>query len=296
MIIKMSDYGPGGEVRSDYAGYSTLARLASLLDDPFLDTVEIDWKGIRWFEANMAAPLGAVLQKVRSWNEVANINMTAGITSILARNGFLVGDGTPKQADPYNTAMAFTRFRLEEGEAFQEYVSSNLAGKDLPAMTRQLRRKFLESLCELFENAKIHSGTRLGVFACGQHFPTKHRLDLAVCDLGIGICNKVQAHCGVTMSPCDAIQWAFTGRNTTRNGDIPGGLGLKMLEQFITKNNGRLHVVSNAGYREISGSGCHLLPLPAGFPGTIVNVSINTADHAVYYLAEASTNEVAVAY
>lgn len=257
--------------------------------------MELDWTGIHWFAANMAAPLGAVLQKVRCWNEVANINLIPTVSYILARNGFLVNDGTPKQPDPFNTAMAFTCFGLHESDAFQEYVSRNLADKELPAMTRQLRRKFLESLCELFENAKLHSGTRHGVFACGQHFPNKQRLDLAVCDLGIGIREKVRAHRGADISPCDAIQWAFTGRNTTREGDIPGGVGLKVLREFVGKNNGSLHMVSDAGYYELRGSASRLRQLPDCFPGTVVNVSINTADHALYYLSGASTAEVLVA-
>ena len=36
--------------------------------------------------------------------------------------------------------------------------------------------------------------------------------------------------------------WATQGRNTTKRGPIPGGLGLKLLTEFIKLNEGRLQI------------------------------------------------------
>ena len=49
------------------------------------------------------------------------------------------------------------------------------------------------------------------------------------------------------IGPSAAIEWAMKGRNTTRSGDVPGGLGLKILKEFIQLNGGRLSIVDHIG-------------------------------------------------
>jgi hypothetical protein len=66
--------------------------------------------------------------------------------------------------------------------------------------------------------------------------------------------------------------------NTTRQGDIPGGLGSKILRDFITLNKGKLIVVSNGGFWCQDGEGVRLLRLTHAFPGTAVLLEVNTAD------------------
>jgi len=82
----------------------------------------------------------------------------------------------------------------------------------------------------------------------------------------------------------DAISWATEGRNTTKNGAIPGGLGLKLLREFITLNKGVLRIVSDAGYWELSGGKTSTFVFGNHFPGTVVNIEINTSDTRSYML------------
>ena len=82
-----------------------------------------------------------------------------------------------------------------------------------------------------------------------------------------------------------AIAWALEGNNTTKTGSIPGGLGLKLIRDFIKLNGGRIQIVSDAGYWETHKDGNAVLPFTAAFPGTLVNIEINTADKCAYQLA-----------
>jgi len=152
-------------------------------------------------------------------------------------------------------------------------------------MTPGLLKKFRESIFEIFSNAVIHSETKLGIFSCGQFFPKKHRLDFSIADLGIGIQRNVQKKGRLNLSVEQAIIWAISEKNTTKTGPIPGGIGLKLLREFILKNEGRLQIVSDAGYWELSegkeGTRSFLEP----FPGTVVNIEINTKDTKSYCLA-----------
>ncbi|MBI4025963.1 MAG: hypothetical protein HY360_13335 [Verrucomicrobia bacterium] len=86
--------------------------------------------------------------------------------------------------------------------------------------------------------------------------------------------------------PADqAIVWATERTHTTRKGNVPGGLGLKLLREFIRLNEGKIQIVSDVGYWQQNGSDSRTAILPHAFPGTVVNIEINTADNRSYRLA-----------
>lgn len=75
------------------------------------------------------------------------------------------------------------------------------------------------------------------------------------------------------------------GRNTTKVGWIPGGLGLKLLREFIIMNKGKIQIVSDKGYWELSGGKISTKTFPEPFHGTTVNIEINTSDTSSYCLS-----------
>ena len=153
-------------------------------------------------------------------------------------------------------------------------------------MSPGLLKKFRESIFEILSNAVIHSKTELGIFSCGQFFPKYHRLDFSIADLGIGIRNNVKQNANLDLTAEKAIQWALEGNNTTKKGSIPGGLGLKLLCEFIKMNKGRIQIVSDKGYWELSNNGqIQTQSFLNPFPGTVVNIEINTADTNSYCLS-----------
>lgn len=138
----------------------------------------------------------------------------------------------------------------------------------------------------------MHSESELGVFACGQFFPKKHRLDFCVADAGIGIRRKIYKELGLRMNSDKAIEWALQEGNTTRKGNIPGGLGLQLIREFIAMNKGRIQIVSDRGYWEFSPQGETLTRIDIPFPGAVINIDIdiNTADTSAYRLRAESKN------
>jgi hypothetical protein len=87
------------------------------------------------------------------------------------------------------------------------------------------------------------------------------------------------------MSDPRAIEWAMQDYNTTRQGDIPGGLGSKLLRDFIRLNKGKLVIASNGGFWCQSGTDVKMNRLSYAFPGTAVLLEVNTADKGQYDLA-----------
>jgi hypothetical protein len=155
----------------------------------------------------------------------------------------------------------------------------------MPGMSPGLVKRFRESVFEIFSNSVIHSQTKLGIFSCGQYFPRRHRLDFSVADLGVGIRKNVMEHTGLDLAAEQAIVWATQGRNTTKRGKIPGGLGLKLLGEFISLNGGRLRIVSDAGYWKLEKGHTSIARLDYPFPGTVVSLEIDTSDTQSHVLS-----------
>jgi len=284
------------QIESSPTGFRWLCSLASRLEDCLFETINLDLMGLTWFDANLCSVLGAIFYKAnRNINTVKITNLPNRIKNILSKNNFLSSYGGGALEDTYSTTIQYLRFDKEDDRFFVQYLENNLMGKAIPRMSPALHDEFIGGLMEIFNNAVIHSETRYGIFACGQYFPAKERVDFTITDLGIGIRENIKKHRGYDFSAENAIDWAMSGNTTKRKADgIPGGLGLKCVREFIRKNQGYIQVVSNNGYWEQTRDGNVNMELfPDTFPGTVVNISINTSDPCSYKLSsEVSLNEI----
>jgi len=248
-----------------------------------------------WMDANMCAPLGALLQRQIVAGKNITVNqVTPETEKILCKNEFLERFGRLSIADSHKTTIKYSEFRPEDKEAFQRYIASHFRSKSkgLPKMSDLLLRKFRESLFEIYGNAVEHSETQGGIFACGQFYPGRHRLDFSIADLGVGIRERIRRDLGLSMNPQEAVDWALKG-NTTRTGKRPGGLGFSLIREFVQLNKGRIIVLSDAGYWEFAKGKTNVLSIQWPFPGTVVTIEINTADKASYRLkSEVNPNEI----
>ena len=278
---------PLPDIKSDYQGFQNLIDIAAQTRECVFETIEIDMQNVTWLDANMCAPFGAVLsQASQDLNTILFSNISNQVEEILAKNGFLSNYGWNKAADIFGTTIEYKRFGIKESRSFTDYIAANLIkDKGVPQMSVRLNKKISEGVNEIFQNAVVHSCTKLGVFTCGQFYPRKQRLDFSIADLGIGIRNNVNTKKRLELSPVAAIAWAFAEGNTTKNGDIPGGSGLKILQEFINVNEGRIQVVSDQGYWELAQGRTQTETFSEPFPGTVVNIEINTADANTYILS-----------
>lgn len=278
---------PLPEIRHDRDSFEALAYLHAQTRECFLDDVEIDMKETSWFDADMCAAFGAILYSLgENLNTVNLVNLHPSVEKVLSKNGFLSHYGRVKLPDRWGTTISYQRFDVKDDRYFSGYIEDEFIQRsEMPAMSPGLLKKFRESIFEIFSNAVWHSRTKLGIFSCGQFFPSRNRLDFTVADLGVGIRQNVQDHVGHDLSPEKAIDWATQGNNTTKQGDVPGGLGLKLLCEFIDLNGGCLRIASDAGYWCRERKETTLARLSHPFPGTVASVEINTADRSSYRLA-----------
>ena len=287
------------EISHDQASFEVLARLHAETEKCFFDRIEIDMKAIHWFEADMCAAFGAILYGMGgNLNTVNLINLHRPVENILSKNGFLSHYGGVEIPDRWRTTISYQQFDDiisyqqfddKDDHSFVRYIESEFIHRpEIPKMSQGLLKKFGESIFEIFNNAVLHSETQMGIFSCGQFFPNQNRLDFTVADRGVGIPRNIKKHTKLELSPEEAITWATQERNTTKLGSLPGmpgGLGLKLLCDFIDLNGGCIQIVSDAGYWERKNGEVVTKRLNYSFPGTVVSLEINTADTAAYVLA-----------
>lgn len=278
---------PLPKIRHDLAGFEALVRLHEQCKHICLDNIEIDLAETSWFDADMCAVLGAILYGLgNKLNTVGLTSIPSGVEKILSKNGFLSYYGRERVPDRWGTTILYRHFDVKDDRYFANYIENELIRRaEIPVMSTGLLKKFRESIFEIFSNAVLHSRTKLGIFSCGQFFPKRNRLDFSVADLGVGMRRNILDNTGQDRSPEDAISWATQGRNTTKRGRVPGGLGLKLLREFIDLNGGRILIVSDAGFWQRENRETVTKRLAYPFPGTVVTVEINTSDRNTYRLA-----------
>lgn len=230
----------------------------------------------------MSAALDVVLQRHQSAGRLVRLRWprNSSVANVLRRNGFLADVKLPAAA----SMMPHRRFHPTDKIGFEEYADEHLKGKGIPRMTIALRDHFMIGLHELFGNVDLHAATELPVCVAGQAYPAKQRLLFTLADAGIGIRECIHRRLKRKMACGEAINWAVSGNNTTRGGDVPGGLGLKIVREFVELNKGTLTIVSESGYWQQVGKTVNYQEIPYPFPGTVIALEIRTNDTTSYSL------------
>ena len=282
-------------VHSNRQGFESLGQLAKVTKDLFADRVQINMAKVEFFDANMAAPLGAILARVADkLNKVEIVSVPPRVEQVLRKNRFLTNYWYESLDDTNQTTMPFRRLRLSDEGEFEEYIYRQLSGRGIPRMSEGASRVFKKKVFEVYQNAVFHSESELGVFVCGQFFPQQHRLDFSIADIGIGIRETVRRYFeNPRINSLPALKWALEPYHTTKRGPHPGGLGLEFLQQFARLNKGKIQIASRFAFYELNSDEEIFERMTTDFPGTAVTIEINTADEAVYFLkSEIDTDDV----
>jgi anti-anti-sigma regulatory factor len=282
------------DIRSDLSGFRILSEFAYSCMQSSDSEIIINMSDVHWIDAHMSAPMGVLFAQLkRRGRSTRMIELQPSVQEALIRNSFLTYHDTKSSTvnDQSGGVIPFRHFEVLDDVALYEYLSWLFRGNGLPEMSNALQSEFQDNVFEIFANAKEHSETSMGVFACGQAFPRDHRFDFCIADAGIGFRNKIAKEIGREYTSVEAICWAVQERNTVRK-HSPGGLGLKLLKEFIFKNGGSIQIVSEDGYWNYRGGIEDSCMLGFPFPGTFVNLEINTADKQSYRLkTEATEND-----
>lgn len=239
---------------------------------------------VQWFNANMCAALGGILDEISEVNAIKIDSPKASILTILKKNSFLSHYGFNTEIDTNHTAISFLKLKTNESRYFHSYITNQLLSKQaFPTMTSQLQKKIEESIYEIFVNAQIHSGTEY-IYTCGQFFPKKQTIEFTIVDMGKGFKKTINERFQQKLSSIASIKWALQDTHSTKI-DIPGGIGLTILTEFIKMNNGKFQIISDDGFYEMSNTHEKTQMFSGSFPGTIINMEFRTDDTNSYQLS-----------
>lgn len=284
-------------ISSDYEGYSYFALLNQKISQLLFKTLAFDFRNNTWFEANLCAILGALLNQAKAnFNNIVFENLTGKQREILSRNHFLASFGGEKIEDYNNTTIKYRRNKLNDEKLIHNILSNELLGKqEFPRLSIMAHKEIESKIFEIFSNAIIHGDCEF-VYSCGQFFPKKlpPRIDFTIVDLGNTIKLNVNNFLASNLSGKDAIEWAIEENHTTKpkEGNIPGGLGLKLITDFVGLNKGKLQIVSAEGFWELNKGKYISHTMAYEFPGTIVNIEFNLDDASFYYLKDEFTKKI----
>lgn len=274
---------------SNTEGYDYLSHISLHTYNLQKQTIEFDFYKNSSFESNLCSPFGALIAGLKERENLVNIRkiredlktefLLNGFTDIL--NLQLEENLRSKQK------MSFKRFTLEDNASFLSYVNEDiLAQKDFPHISTLLKKKINSCFIEIFNNAHTHGGCEF-VYTCGKYFDSDQKLKFTISDMGTTIRKNVNDYfkSGNEIDGQKAINWAVQEGNTTKKGEIPGGLGLSLIREFLKLNHGGMQIISSNGYWEEINGRIFAANMKNRFLGTIVNFEFNLNDKNSYKLS-----------
>jgi len=126
---------------------------------------------------------------------------------------------------------------------------------------------------EIVDNIRIHSNTKVPGVVCAQYYPQRHRLDIAICDMGLGIRETLSSSHNIIDSQ-DAIKNALS-RGITRDPKVGQGNGMAGALTISEANKGELSVWTGDCLFELKNDAQNYFPIP-NVLGTGIMFSLDT--------------------
>lgn len=252
--------------------------------------VIIDFSNCNFLTPNAVVFLGGLARLIEYKSGTCDFDwntLSPAVRANLAQNGFVSTFGGA--IDPWDgNSVPYREDQTLDVDGLLNYLRTKWLDDYRIHLSQELEDYIIGKVWEIYDNAFEHSQSPIGIFSCGQYYPQKHELKLAVVDFGVGIPYNVRKfRSEETLEAGYAISWAFKSGNTTKSGSR--GLGLDILKDFIRINKGRLEVFSHEGYGLISKdteeySSRLLTPT---FEGTLFNLTLK-CDARYYHLASST--------
>jgi len=250
--------------------------------------ISLDFSTCKFLNAEGAAILAAFIIHRREWGGRVRVDWNGISSEIRNQLGrWRLMELLEQRNFPWTgNAIPLLHQRRLDARAVVQYIETHVqAGANMPAMTPALVKEMNCSLCELFVNVFDHAESPCGGLAIGQYYPNTKRVQICVCDSGLGLARKVQREGHFAECDGSAIHWALEEGHSTKS-DLPGGLGLFTLREFVKCNQGSLRILANKGCCVQQGESLRIESLPASFPGTLIQLGLLIRSDEVYTIQD----------
>jgi len=138
---------------------------------------------------------------------------------------------------------------------------------------REFLPAFEWAINEIVDNIFIHSQTKRPGVVCAQLLPQLNRLNIAICDSGIGLRGSLGSTLDLT-SDIQAIEQALQ-RGVTRDKNVGQGNGMAGSLEIINKNKGSISVSSGSAEYRMTDGNDRGFSESSNLDGTCVSLSFN---------------------
>lgn len=286
------------DIYSTYEGYIELLRIFQCYvqyQQQDFEEVILDFYENTWFDANLLPIVYAFVEygygKYNIKSKYRN-QPECKLHKILIRNNFgKLCFGLGHEPQEKETVVPFKIFKSDGTYEFANYIDAEIV-RYFPAMDNDVKRDISAYIQELFGNAQIH-GNCLSVYTCGQYYPTKHKMDFTIVNLGTTIKTNVIEYLKEIQEeiPNNCINWAVEPQHSTKR-ESSGGMGLSLMKDFIHFNKGKYQIISGNEFWELDKQNNNLNRLDYYFPGTIINIEIDQNDTNKYKYKEIAAQKI----
>jgi hypothetical protein len=285
-------------IKDGTSHFSRLFKLSAVATSR-AEGISFDFSNCKYLMQNGVAVLGGLAKLLESQGRPVEFKwrtMRPEIASSLGNNGFLRFFGQPSRP-PTGTAAEFRQDTSLQKEPLVAYLVQDWIGTGRIKLSAALKEAVVSTAWEIYANAFEHANSPVGVFSCGQHYPSRHLLELTVVDFGCGIPAKVRNFLALPeMSGAEALQWAFRRGTTTSQKGIARGMGLDLLKDFVKVNRGKVSIFSHDAFAFVDARmpqstdreivyGKSNVP----FAGTVANIVFRCTPHYYSFASEISS-------
>lgn len=194
----------------------------------------------------------------------------------------------------------------KDNEKIIKHIKDEWLTNEKVLMTPTLKDDIVSRIFELYQNAFGHgiktASLPIDVISCGFYDEKQHTISLCIVDLGGGICKNVKNFSSKNVhlhaeiqDDMAALQWALKPGNTTKTDSIednmPRGVGLDLLKEFVFLNKGTFEIYTNNCFAFINDLGEYQIkPLAFDFPGTVAMIKINCDQEIIYSYKDEQTH------
>lgn len=244
------EYSFSDKFPTDYTGYDKLITFYNEVSQYKSETIFIDIKSLKWFDANLCALLMAIIYKLQKDNKLVFIMDTTILKTrfdILLRNQFISIEGF--EIDNRKTTIPYRSFLANDKESFKNYLENDFSPhRGLSLIKKEILDNIKESITEIYLNTHLHAKTIDPFFICGQYFPTNKILKLTMVDLGEGFLPTINRFTGIE-NAIDAIHWALKGNSVKFfESKTPGGLGISQMYKYFYNTPGTFEIITGGAY------------------------------------------------
>lgn len=112
-------------IEHNQAGFEALVGLYAQIQECSFETIEVTLPA--WLDADMCAPLGAILYWLGQNANSIRLNVPhPRVEAILSKNGFLSHYGRLRLPDKWGTTIRYQRFDVKDDRYFGQYIETRL--------------------------------------------------------------------------------------------------------------------------------------------------------------------------